>query len=78
MIWNVSLRDEDLLVEELKMKKKYECARTSFKFMDKSPQLIKEQYVTMKDTDEEVTGEYQIPEMESTVPGCAVFYKAFL
>ena len=32
----------------------------------------------MKDTDEEVTGEYQIPEMESTVPGCAVFYKAFL
>jgi hypothetical protein len=52
------------------MKQKYECARTSFKWKDKAPQLIKDQYLTMEDTDEEVTGEYQIPEMETTVPGC--------
>jgi hypothetical protein len=32
----------------------------------------------MKDTDEEVIGEYQIPEMETTVPGCTVYYKVFL
>ena len=32
----------------------------------------------MKDTDEEATGEYQFPEMETTVNNCPVYYKVYL
>lgn len=77
IIWNRSLTQAEMEKEEKRIKNQYECRRTGFKFKAGGELFIKDQKFNLKDGLASGQYSYTIPEIESTIPGCAVWIKAY-